>query len=509
MLDCSNVAPGIAEARLLTRLQYDNTVRDLLGDTTAPAQSFPPENTMLGFGNNADAHRASLLLAEEQLAAAEGVATRAVARGVDSLLPCEAGDRSEACASGFITQFGYRAFRRPLTPEETQPLVDLFRAANTAWGFEKGIELVLQSFLQSPQLLYRTESLADSNAGRVSDGAILLDSYQVASRLSYFLWNTMPDAELFALADAGQLVNADAVRAQAERMIDDERARETVADFHEQWLGTAQFAGLTRVVPETDVTNGLNASWADSLARFVQNVFWEDGGDVETLLSSQSVFVDAPLAALYGVEPGSYRDENRAGLLTQPGLMALLAHAEQSAPVQRGKFVREQLLCHQLPPPPPDVDTTPPDPDVNATTRERFRQHSADARCASCHRLLDNVGFGFEAFDHLGRFRTEENGIPIDATGLVVDTGDQNLEGAFDGARELSAKLATSPQVEACVATQWFRYTMGRAEQQTDACSLEQVKAQFAATGGDFRELLVSLATTDAFRFRPMAEQDL
>jgi hypothetical protein len=508
-LDCSKVAPGAAEARLLTRLQYDNTVRDLLGDTSAPAQSFPPENTMLGFGNNADAHRASLLLAEEQLAAAEGIATRAVGRGLDSLLPCEAGDRSEGCASRFITEFGKRAYRRPLTDEESQPLAELFRAASAAWGFDKGIELVIQTFLQSPQLLYRTESLADSNAGRVGDGAVLLDSYQVASRLSYFLWNTMPDPELFALADAGQLTDAESVRAQAERMLDDERARQTVADFHEQWLGMAQFAGLTRVVPGTDVTNGLNASWAGSLAQFVQNVFWDEGGNVSSLLSSPTVFVDAPLAALYGVEPGSYQDEHRAGILTQPGLMSLLAHAEQSAPVQRGKFVREQLLCHQLPPPPPDVDTTPPDPDVNATTRERFRQHSADARCASCHRLLDNVGFGFEAFDHLGRFRSEENGIPIDATGLVVDTGDPALEGAFDGAVELTGRLASSPQVEACLATQWFRYTMGRAEQQADGCSLEQVKAQFANTGGDFRQLLVSLATTDAFRFRPVAEQDL
>jgi hypothetical protein len=177
--------------------------------------------------------------------------------------------------------------------------------------------------------------------------------------------------------------------------------------------------------------------------------------------------------------------------------------------VQRGKFVREQLLCQQLPPPPPDVDTTPPDPDLNATTRERFRQHSADARCASCHRLLDNVGFGFEAFDHLGRFRSEENGLAIDATGNVMDSGDAALDGVFDGALELSARLAESPQVTACVATQWFRYTMGRAEQQADACSLEQIKGDFAGAGGDFRQLLVSLATSDAFRFRPWAEQDM
>jgi hypothetical protein len=508
-LDCAQVVPGAAESRLLTRLQYDNTVRDLLGDDSSPAQNFPAENTLLGFGNNADAHRASLLLAESQLGAAEAIAARAVARGIDALLPCEAGDRSETCVSSFITTFGYRAYRRPLAAEEQQPLLDLFRAGSTQWGFDKGLELVIQAFLQSPQLLYRTESLADWNAGRVSNGAVLLDSYQVASRLSYFLWNTMPDDELFAMADSGQLINVEAVRAQAYRMLDDDRARATVKDFNEQWLGMAQFAGLSRIVPGSELENGLNASWADSLDQFIQHTFWDEGGNLASLLGSTSVFVDAPLAALYGVEPGVFEDPNRAGILTQPGLMSLLAHADQSAPVQRGKFVREQLLCQLLPPPPPDVDTTPPDPDLNATTRERFRQHSADARCSSCHKLLDNVGFGLEAFDQLGRFRSDENGIPIDATGLMVDTGDPALDGPFDGALELTTKLAQSPRVQACVATQWFRYTMGRAEQQADSCSLEQVKAEFASADGNFRELLVSLATSDAFRFRPMAEQDL
>lgn len=514
-IQCSQVAPGAAESRLLTRLQYDNTLRDLLGDDSAPGQGFPAENTLLGFGNNADAHRASLLLSERQLVAAEAVAARAVAAGLDTLLPCDAGDRTEACAARFVSEFGYRAYRRPLSTEEAEPLLELFRTGRAQWGFDKGIELVLQAFLQAPQLLYRTESLADWNAGRVEGGAVLLDSYQVASRLSYFLWNTMPDAELFARADAGELADAEAVRAQAYRMLDDPRARQTVADFHRQWLGMEKFAGLTRIVSGVEGTdaatggNRLNASWQSSLEQFVQHAFWDAGGDVAALLESPSVFVDDALAPLYGVQPGAFDDANRAGILTQPGLMAMLAHADQSAPVQRGKFVREQLLCQLLPPPPPDVDTTPPDPDPNATTRERFRQHSADARCSSCHRLLDNVGFGLEAFDHLGRFRADENGLPIDASGNLVDAGDSEIEGAFDGALELTSRLAESPQVEACVATQWFRYTMGRAEQDTDACSLEEVKAAFASSGGNFRELLVALATSDAFRFRPMAEQDL
>lgn len=514
-LDCDRTLPGRADARLLTRLQYDNTVRDLLGDATSPARSFPAENILLGFGNNADAHRASLLLAEGHLSAAEEIAAAAVARGLDALLPCEAGDRSDACAARFVTDFGYRAYRRPLRAEESEPFVDLFQEASPLWGFDKAIELVIQTFLQSPQFLYRPESMATASladapapAGAGMDRPVALDSYQIASRLSYFLWNTMPDAELFSLAEAGQLTDLEALRGQAQRMLEDERARATVSDFHEQWLGLAQLSGLTREGPEAASLSGFNSSWADSLEQFVQYAFWEEGGNVQALLSSPTIFVDAPLGALYGAPEGRFEDPNRAGILGQPGLMALLAHAEQSAPVQRGKFVREQLLCQPLPPPPPDVDTTPPDPDLDATTRERFRQHSADSRCAGCHRLLDRVGFGLEAFDHLGRFRTEENGLPVDTSGYIEDAGDPSLEGAFVGELELAGKLAASPQVEACLATQWFRYGMGRAEQRTDACSLERVKTEFAASGGDFAQLLISLAVTDAFRFRPIDEQD-
>jgi len=171
--------------------------------------------------------------------------------------------------------------------------------------------------------------------------------------------------------------------------------------------------------------------------------------------------------------------------------------------------VREQLLCKPLPPPPPDVDTTPPDPDPSATTRERFKQHSADQRCATCHRLLEGVGFGLEEYDQLGRYRTQEYGLLVDASGNLLDSGDSSVDGTFNGAQELAAKLASSTQVSACLATQWFRYGMGRGEQLEDVCSLQQIKVDFSATGGDFRELLVSLATSNAFRFRAIGEQDL
>jgi hypothetical protein len=327
----------------------------------------------------------------------------------------------------------------------------------------------------------------------------------------------MPDDELLGLAASGELTAPEAIHSQALRMLEDPRAHDTVRDFHSQWLGLSRFDEIVRQADGSTLAgDAFNASWQNSLEEFVQYAFWEGGGDVSALLSSPTVFVDSALNEFYGFgaqvadgEMVTVEDPNRAGLLTQPALMALLAHSNQSAPVQRGLFVREQVLCHELPPPPPDVDTTPPDPSPNATTRERFREHSANERCATCHKLLEGIGFALENFDQLGRFRTEENGIPVDASGNLVGTTDVNIEGTFNGALELSERLATSPQVENCLATQWFRYGMGRAEDKTDTCSLDQVKAAFSASGGDFKALLVALTATDVFRYRAAHDQDL
>lgn len=513
----AEIRPGRAGARLLTRLQYDNTVRDLVGDESAPAAAFPPENTFLGFGNNVDAHTASLVLVEQQVQAAERVAAAFVAKGLDAALPCAAGDRSDDCAAAFVTDFASRAFRRPISEAERQPLLEAFAQANASWGFDKGIELVVASVLQSPQLLYRVETESGS---RVNDKVIALDGYQVASRLSYFLWNTMPDEELMALAASDGLREVGAIQEQASRMVEDPRARGTVEDFNEQWLGLSRFAEIVREPDGASADSAraaeLNASWHRSVQAFVQDAYYEGGGTLDALMSSQAVFVDATLGELYGMDAAgvaegeltSVVDEQRAGILTQPAMMALLAHSNQSAPVQRGLFVREQLLCHELPPPPPDVDTTPPDPEPNATTRERFRQHSANERCATCHQLLDPIGFGLENFDQLGRFRSEENGIPVDASGNLLIMDNSELEGPFNGALELADKLSQSSQVRDCLATQWFRYGMGRAEAREDTCSLDEVKLAFESSGGDFKTLLVALTGTDVFRYRAPHEQD-
>jgi len=189
----------------------------------------------------------------------------------------------------------------------------------------------------------------------------------------------------------------------------------------------------------------------------------------------------------------------RGGLLTQGGLLSLLGKANQTSPVHRGKFVREQLLCMELPPPPADLMIKPPELSATLTTRQRFEQHAADGSCSGCHRLMDPIGLGFERFDGAGLYRDTENGQPVDDSGQLTDT---DVDGPFRGALELGAKLASSAQVRSCVATKWFRYGYGRGETDADGCSLAAIQARFAGGGYKVRDLLASLVETDAFLYR-------
>jgi hypothetical protein len=189
--------------------------------------------------------------------------------------------------------------------------------------------------------------------------------------------------------------------------------------------------------------------------------------------------------------------------------MAMLAHSDQSGPVQRGVFVRERILCIDVPPPPPNFNPIPPDPDPNLTTRERFKVHTASAACAGCHRLIDGTGFGFENYDQLGRYRSEENGQPVDASGEMLGTQEAGLDGDFTGVAQLSQRLAQSALVQKCLSTNWYRYAMGRVETEADNCSLGDVQQKFVASGGQLKELLVALTLTDAFRYRPALPEDM
>ncbi len=504
---CDQPNTGHSPLRRMTREQYDNTVRDLVGITSKPASAFSPDEKIGAFFSNGIAPVGDLIV-EQYMNAADAIATEVVA-DMDALLPCDpALDGEDACAAEFVSTFGLRAYRRPLSPDEADRLQTVYAAGRQSGGFVDGIRLVIQAVLQSPNFLYYIEFGTPSGSELAA-----LDSWELASRLSYFLWNSMPDETLFSAAQANILGSPDELEAQARRMLDDPKAERAIASFHLQWLVLDKLEHLDKdpeVYPAYSDT--LRDAMRAETAKFSDFVVREGDGKLSTLLTATFTFADAPLLDLYGVSapagPEGRVELNagqRAGLLTQASVMAAHAHANQSSPIHRGKLVRENFLCQPLPPPPPDVDNTAPDPDPSASTRERFAEHTANPECASCHSLIDPLGFGFEHYDGVGAFRSMDGDFPVDASGEVRGTVD--IDGPYNGAVELAAKLAQSEQVRECVTSQWFRFAFGRIDTDEDACSHAQAHALFAASDYDIRELLVALTRTDSFRYRKVGTE--
>jgi hypothetical protein len=507
-LACNEPTPGVAPLRLLTHVQYDNSVADLLGDTTRPSSTFPAENEVGGYRNNVAANKANPRLVESVQSASEALAATAVATRLSTLAPCAEGADLPSCGHAFIASFGTKIFRRPLTEAEAAIFGKLFDDA-VGQGYSKAVELTLRAMLQSPQFLYRVDAL---RAPTAESGAIALGSYELGARLAYFLTNSTPDDMLLAAAASNQLGTEAELEAQARRLLETPRAREMAQDFVGQWLGLQRLDGAARQTADLPyAATELVPDWKASLSAFFDDVLWNEG-TVSALFTSPKLFLSDKLATAYRAPvPSDPRlpisvPTERGGLLTQPAIMALLAHSDQSAPVLRGVFVREKLFCLEVEPPPPDVVAVAPEVDTTATTRERFAQHTADPTCRGCHAMLDGIGFGFERYDQLGRYRETENMLPVDDSGEVVSSLDPTLDGPFHGAIELSQRLAQNARVRDCVATQWYRYAMGRVEDETDACSLSQVKERFATGNGAFRELLVGIVLSDAFRYRPALE---
>jgi len=320
----------------------------------------------------------------------------------------------------------------------------------------------------------------------------------------------MPDEELLEAAAKDELATADQISVQARRMLEKPAARALINDFYRQWLGLDALDSMVKdntAYPEW--TPEMTQEWRDSLYAFIDHVHFDQKGDLNDLMTSPEVFLSESLAPVYGFEATKTGmnafvapSSERAGLLTQPAVMALLAYPAQGSPIHRGIFVRERLLCQKLPPPPNNLVIKPPDPDPNATTRQIFEEHANDSACAGCHLLIDPIGLGFENYDGIGRYRVVENGQAVDATGTLGYTSDPTIEGDFDGAVSLSGMLAEARQVEDCVADHWYTFAMGHPETPSDMCAADQIRTKFAATEGSFEDLLVAIATSDAFRYR-------
>jgi hypothetical protein len=483
---CEPVGP--APLRRLSRAEYDATVRDLLGDVSRPARTFPPDEESQGFDNYALTQSVSPLLAERYLSAAESLAAAADLTIISPCDPLAASASEEVCVQRFLAGFGRRAFRRPLTAAETGRLAAIFSEVRLESDYPEALRAVLTVILQAPQFLYRFESVP-------------LTDFELASRLSYFLWGSQPDE---ALLDAAQTGSLDTL-AQARRMLADSRARSVVQRFHLQWLGIAHleekskdpvaFADFPELAPQLQ----------EETARFTEWTVFDGNADARRLFNGHTTFLNARLAQLYGFEgiegTGWVKLDTeltaRTGVLTQGSVLSAWSKADQTSPVLRGKLVRERFLCQTPEPPPGNVVAMLGTP-ANGTTRERFAAHRTSAQCNGCHQLLDPIGFGLEKYGPTGAYRGIENGLKVDARGEVIAGGD--LDGTFDGALELSERLAQSRDVKRCLALQWFRFAFGRGETSADACSVENAQTAFEKSGWNTRELLIAITQTDAFR---------
>ncbi len=482
---------GPPPLRRLTRREYDNTVRDLLGDTRGLAGGFGRD--ALGSGGFTIGGLVSGVEAVQFLDAAETIAHAAVGR-LDLLLPCHPGPSGDdRCIEAFIQSFGKRAWRRPLIREESARLLALYRQVRSQGArLERGVEVLLAALLQSPGFLYHQELMPHPSA------------YDLAARLSYFLWATMPDRELFALADSGDLTRPDIFEGQARRMLADPRAGEAINAFTAGWLDLEDGGAVEKDRGRfPDFNDEVRASVQQETPLFVRRVVLEGDGRLETLLTARFTWADAPLARLYGIDPPSSVGDpvtfpssaGRSGLLTQALLLARNAGPAATSPTRRGKLIRERILCQILPPPPPNVDTTPPVAKKDASVREQIEDHALQVGCAGCHDRLDPIGLTLEGFDAIGRAQNTDGGKPIDTTGALQGT---DVDGPLTGAVDLGLRLVRSEHVRRCVTRQWLRFAFGRMERD-DESSLATAHAAFAQSGYNLRELIIAITKTEGF----------
>jgi hypothetical protein len=507
--------PATAPVRRLTKLEYDNTLRDLLG---LPA-SIKTEITADTDSANAGFVRGGAITdgddARKLLAGSTQISDAVVSR-LGTLLPCSplptAAAEQDACVVKFIDQFGRRAYRRPLSAAEAEQAHKLYiteRGPDVGATFEEAVTDLVSAFIQAPQFLYHWE--LGPNAPVRDGNLVRYNSYEVASRLSYMFWATMPDDKLFAAAQVDALKTPEQIAIQARRLLNDDRAKQGLADFHTQWM---EIGSLTDI-PKDDGLNftpAVGQAMLNETRDFVASIFQggKATGTLESLLTSTDTVIDPSLAKLYGVtasgngpQPVALKASERSGILTHLAFLTSRADPGDSHPVKRGDTLLRRLLCIELVVPPtlmipPVADAVP----GGATTRQRFEMHK-QPQCAGCHAMLDPAGFAFEAYDAVGAFRKTDQGKPVDTAGtLTLPTGEVlNFKDAID----LTAQLAKMDQVRDCMSLQWTRYMLGRREVDGEAPSITVARDLWKKSNYDFRELLVGLTRTRSFTHRSLS----
>lgn len=495
-------APPEAPIPRLTSAQLQNAWRDLLGeDVIIPPVNLPDldDNGLLAVGA-AEATVSPRSVEDIERAAPELARQIVEPERRSRLGDCEPADiRDDACAREILTSFGRRAWRRPLLEEELAPLIELAGEAAIQYGdFWLGLRWPLAAVLQSPYLLFRREV---GEAG--DDGALRYTDWEMASRLSFLLWNTIPDEALLDDAAAGLLTTDEGLRAALTRMRADERARDGLLEYFRQYYGLTSLRYLSKdpmVFPA--MSPELGPAALEETEAFLWSII-QDDLDFHDVLLSNRTWVDRRLAALYGVQAPSAEgfgwselpeSTGRRGLLGQASFLLIHSHPTSTSATGRGMFIRERLLCLPVPPPPSNVDTSIPEPDANARTlRERMQVHQEDPTCAGCHSLTDPMGLAFETFDGLGMFRTTENGAPIDTSG--------ELEGvSFADSWELADVLAAREEFAECVVQSFMRFATGTVELREQRAAVLILTAAFEESGYRFNSLVEALVLSPAFR---------
>ncbi len=510
------VAAAPASLRRLTVAQLSNSWHDAMKDASAPLDLAPAAGPII-----------TELEVEKVNLAARSLVSR---KGHAAYARCNLdGPHDSACAAQFIADFALAVYRRPLEPAEQAALkAEVYDAVRTnpklspPATFRECIDAVAEVILQSPDALYLHEvGVADA---ALAAGTRRLSGHERASRLSYLLWNTAPDAALLATAKSGALDTAEGVRAEATRLLADPRARSAVRGVVSSWLeldGSSHQPSLDAVPKDKTRfpfdSPALRTAMREELLALYERAFFDLNGSFQKLMTTNQAYVNRSLGTLYGVTAGLPANDStsawvelnpteRAGLFTRAGFLALYAPQLMQSPIRRGVFLYRNALGRVLAPPPPNVDNTPLKPNAGAlTVRQQVETRTSPAQCQACHARINPLGFTLESYDAIGRYQTEERGTldgapytaPIDATATLVGS---DIAGEVKGPIDLSARLAASAQAHDAMVAVWYARANERAAVPNDACNLQRLEQRFRETD-DMRDLLVSLVAADSTLF--------
>jgi hypothetical protein len=506
--------PTNARVLRLSYDEYDRALKELLHLPVAESVNFPAEQSSLGPYVGYGELRVGERLAGELERSATSLAERVVATAAAyaAVVGCE--PSAASCRDQFIDAFGLRAFRRPLSTTEQARYRAIFQRGAELIGsgdaFRDGVQLTLQAMLQSPKLLYRIET----GDGTSDAAGVRLSGFELATRLSFMLAGTTPDAELLAAARDGALATPDGIATQARRLVAAPGFEARALSFHERWMQLDELDSLakdTTTFPSfsPDLVNSMRAE----AERFVKAVTLEGNGTVSALLTSRFGFVDQRLATLYGLS-GSFGSElvrvehapesGRLGLFTEAAFLA--GHSSSSSgtsPILRGVFMLRRLACANIPDPPAGAQMQQPatQPAMELrTTRDYFAWKTSMPACGGCHGLINPTGFAFEQFDGLGQWRDNDRGAPVDTNG-TLHIGSKDL--VFGDASELLEALSKEPQVQACYAKNWLQFAYGRPDDIADSRALGLAAQRLQSGTFSIRDLAVALTERPAFNHLP------